>query len=195
MADSTATNATWTNITSNVFAITHNPFGDPTLTERLLRNLTSIQADWPYVIPDDLSSTGGSTHPVLYVAGEGGVYRSLNNGISWTLFPDPTIDGSAVAGGYLPNAHVTDLDISLGNIDPTTGRAIGVPGDPDVLVASTYGRSAFAIRLAPVIVPGTIVMTPATGVINNSNAPTFTGLSAQTAFGNHVRISIVDLTD
>src|SRR5207237_10037179 len=56
IADSTTANPTWVNITSNVFQITHNPFGDPTLAATQAKDLTSIQADWRYVVPDSLSA-------------------------------------------------------------------------------------------------------------------------------------------
>ena len=113
------------------------------------------------MLPNDPSVPGGPTHPVLYVAGEGGVYQSIDLGQTWTLFPN-TLPNSLVtlptppgAGGGLPDAHVTDLDLSTGNVDPTTGRAVLQPGDPNVLLATTYGRGSFAIRLAPLVHPNT----------------------------------------
>src|SRR5262249_9923624 len=83
--------------------------------------------------------------PVLYVGGQGGVFRSTDRGRTWTPFPD-TSDGAAVAGGYLPNARVTDLDLVLGNINPQTGQPDQSVGF-NMLMASTYGRGVFAIRL------------------------------------------------
>ena len=52
-----------------------------------LSYLTSIQADWRYVIPIDPKNPGAGTHPVLYVSGEAGVFRSLDNGTTWSPFP------------------------------------------------------------------------------------------------------------
>src|SRR5262249_46110403 len=119
--DSLAAGATWQNITGDLFQQMHDPFGDPTFAENQARYLTSLAADWRYVIPDTLQSTSGPTHPMLYVGGEGGVFRSSDNGQTWILFPSqdpnsfvstPTPPGD---GGGLPVAHVTDLDLSLGN--------------------------------------------------------------------------------
>src|SRR5262249_30289393 len=140
-----------------------NPFGDAALGENQARYLTSLAADWRYVIPGSFQSTAGPTHPMLYVGGEGGVYRSSDNGQTWILFPSqdpnsfvttPTPPGD---GGGLPVAHVTDLDLALGNIDPTTGRP-NVSTGPNVLLASTFGRGSFAIRLAPVVFPESLAL-------------------------------------
>jgi subtilisin-like proprotein convertase family protein len=217
-----AAKATWVNITGNLFQITHNSFGDPNLQENLLSYLTSIQADWRYVLPNDPTVTGGPTHPMLYVGGEGGVYQSADLGKNWNLFPS-TLPNSLVTvptppgtGGGLPDAHVTDLDLALGNVDPTTGRAVLKAGDPNVLLASTYGRGSFAIRLAPEVVPNTasapnsLVLDPKLPAPTGSNngtdpatglplvtvaQPVIDGLSEQSAFGNTVYITIIDLTD
>src|SRR5439155_1526723 len=47
---------------------------------------------------------------------------------------------------YLPMAHVTDLDLAVGNINPTNGKPDQSTGF-NLLVATTYGRGTFAIRL------------------------------------------------
>ena len=148
MADSSLAAPTWVNITGNVFAITHKPFGNTIvdLTETQLKNLTSIAADWRFAIPDDPTKPNGPNHPVLYVGGEGGVYRSTDKGKTWTAFPNVAADGSNVDGGMLPDAHITQLSIAQGNIDPNTGFG-SQPGGPDLLLATTYGRGSFAIRL------------------------------------------------
>ena len=222
----------WQNITANLFALTHTPFGNSALTETQLKNglgefslpdggLTSIIADWRYVIPDsakDPTKPAGSTtatHPVLYAAGGAGVYRSLDDGLTWSIFPSAGLDQAPADGGYLPNAQVSDLNIVLGNIDPTTGRAIQKPGDPNLLLATTFGRGDFGIRLAPVVFPNTatspnaIKLDPALpapggsvgGVAPNGGPlvtipnPVIDGVSEQSAFGNTVRISLYDLTD
>ena len=215
MVDSAAAGATWVNITGNLFQVMHDSFGDATtpLTEAQLRYLTSLVADWRYVIPDNAgipntTANPAVTHPALYVAGEGGVYRSTDDGQSWVLFPgtvpaSPTPPG---IGGGLPNAHVTDLDLALGNISPTTGRP-DVSTGPNLLVASTYGRGSFAIRLAPIVFPNTatqpsiLVLAPADRFvfqgttfdrITTNPAPTIIGLSEQSAFGNVVTIDVYD---
>ena len=105
--------------------------------------------------------------------------------------------------------QVTDLTWSLGKIDPTTGRAVPQAGDPDVLLATTFGRGQFAIRLAPIVFParsqldtklpapdGSISGTDAQGnPIVKVAQPVIDGLSEQTAFGNTVWITLLDLTD
>ena len=103
---------------------------------------------------------------MLYVGGQGGVFRSFDGGQNWTLFPDGTVNADGTPnttsllnsplgnGGGLPNAQVTDLDLSLGNVDPTTGRP-DVSTGPNVLLASTFGRGQFTVRLAPIVFPNT----------------------------------------
>ena len=70
---------------------------------------------------------------MLYVAGNSGVFQSLDNGTTWTLFPDTSL-GAVAEGGNLPHVTVTDLNVSLGNIDPNTGMPIlagpYTPGKP-----------------------------------------------------------------
>src|SRR5262245_17643830 len=100
MANSRAANPSWVNITGNLFSQTLSRplYGDPTEKVAPLKSLQAIQADWRYAIPDDLSNPNGPTHPVLYVAGTGGVYRSLDKGVTWTLFPDIAHEGSPQDG-------------------------------------------------------------------------------------------------
>jgi subtilisin-like proprotein convertase family protein len=160
MADSTALNPTWTNITGNLFttALSRPIFNDPAQAQNTLLDmagfqnyLTSLAVDWRYAIPNDPTKPNGPTHPILYVAGEGGVFRSLDDGKSWTTYP-ATSDGAVVNGGYLPYAHVTSLSLALGNIDPNSGLPLNnTPTTQgtgfNMLVASTYGRGQFEIRL------------------------------------------------
>jgi subtilisin-like proprotein convertase family protein len=190
IADSSAINATWVNITGNIFTLTHNSFGDPNLVETQLKTITALAADWRYFFPDTI---GATTHPVLFVGGEGGVYRSLDKGVTWSLFPDTVVDGGPVPGGFMPNAHITDLDLALGNVDPTNGQP-DVSTGPDVLLVTTYGRGSFAVRMAPIILPGSVQLNPS-NVVNNTTPTLVEGISAPTAFGNTVRITLVDLTD
>lgn len=197
----TVKGSAWVNITGNLRNLMHDPFRDFTLSELQTFQLSSIQADWRYLIPEDFNDPNSPVHPALYVGATSGVYRSLDNGQTWSVFPDRIIDGSAVPGGYLPNAHVTDLDMALGNIDPTNGRPIGT-GSPNVLMATTFGRGAFAIRLAPVVIPGSARIAAAddTGLwdfdsVTQIRAPLFTGISQQSAFGSNVRITLLNLTN
>ncbi len=110
----------------------------------------------------------------------------------------------------LPNVHITDLNLSIGNIDPTTGRAVAAPGDPNDLFATTFGRGTFAIRLAPIVFPNSAAQpnniqldasiaagTNANGipmVTPTTSRPIINGFSEQTAFGNVVLISIFDVS-
>ena len=201
------TSPTWTNITGNLFALTNTAFGDPTTAQAAIAYLTSIQTDYRYVIPNGGTSTG--THPLLYASGNTGVYRSIDNGVTWTSFPNQSFDNAPVDGGYLPHAAVTDLSVSLGKIDPTTGRAVAVPGDPNVLLASTFGRGQFSIKLAPIVFPSFVALDAKlplpSGSVSGTDSlgrpivtvaqPVIDGLSEQTAFGNKVRITLIDLTD
>src|SRR5262249_28252946 len=57
-----------------------------------------------------------------------------------------------VDGGFLPNAVVTDLDLAIGNYN-SAGQPIQNTG-PNLLVATTYGRGTFAIRLDQSVPPG-----------------------------------------
>src|SRR5262249_16853783 len=87
------------------------------------------------------------THPTLYVGGDGGVFRSVDKGKTWSLFPSLT-DGAAQAGGELPHVDVTDLALVQGDINPATGQL--VPNSvQSTLLATTAGRGAFAIQLSP----------------------------------------------
>ena len=210
-SNTVAGNTTWTNITGNLFTILNSAFGNSSEQTTKISNLTGIQADWNYVIPN---ATGTGTHPVLYVSADSGVYRSLDNGVTWSLFPatnDSTLPGGGAQqnGGFLPSVSVSQLALVQGNIDPTTGRATPQPGDPDILLATTFGRGQFAIRLAPIVFPSTVALDtklPApNGSISGKDAqgnpivkvtqPVIDGLSEQTAFGNTVYITLVDMTD
>ena len=207
---------TWVNITGNLFSLTTAPFGQANDAQPSLAYLTSIQADWRYVIPfPTTTGTGGTTvsgpttHPILYVAGQGGVFQSLDNGTTWAPFPNEAINGSPVDGGYLPNVAITDLDTALGDIDPTTGFAETEPDDPDLLLATTFGQGQFAIRLAPLVVPTTLSLDtklPApNGSVSGTDAaglplvkvaqPVIDGLSELSGFGNTVYVTIYDLTN
>lgn len=220
---------TWVNITGNLFSLQHTIFGPfaatgTTLTQTKLQSpiagtgLTALVADWRYAIPNnpaELNNPGtppGPTHPALYAAGAAGVYRSMDMGQTWTSFPDVAHDSSPIDGGYLPNTIVTDLDTALGNIDPTTGRPImidptsGTPA-PDVLMASSFGRGMFAIRLSPTIVNGSLQLDPKlpapagsqigsnSSPVSNSLQPVFDGMSELSAFSNTVTVRMYDLSD
>jgi hypothetical protein len=190
----------WQDITSNLGTLISSfflPFNEKGAGGTLLqgtqpRYLEALQADWRYAIPDDPNQITNPppglvpTHPILYVGGEGGVYRSLDGGQSWTPFPDTVIDGAQFEGGLLPNAHVTELNLAIGTITTSTGRPT-VSGSPDVLLATTYGRGDFAIRVAPLIFPSSVRPENNAG---NVLQLAIDGLSEPSSFGNHVKIKL-----
>jgi subtilisin-like proprotein convertase family protein len=208
----TGTANIWTNITGNLFSTMNSPFGSSAQATALTTYLTSLAVDWRYVIPITPTPTNGGpvTHPVLYVSGNAGVYRSLDQGQTWALYPNIAFDAAPADGGELPNVSVTDLSLSLGNIDPTNGRPVAAPGDANSLIASTFGRGSFSIRLAPIVFPNTaqtpnnIFLDPSqlAGTSTDglplltplSSQPIINGFSEQTAFGNVVTINLYDLT-
>ncbi len=98
----------------------------------------------------------GATHPVLYVGSQGGVFRSLDMGTTWGYFPDINHEGAPQNGGYLPSVQVNALQLSLGNINPATGFPVQANG-LNLLMAATFGRGTFAIRL-----DNNILLQPAT---------------------------------
>jgi subtilisin-like proprotein convertase family protein len=181
MVDSSKAGATWQKINGNLFSLMHNAFGDPSLAAPEASFLTSVVADWRFVIPDSPANPTGPTHPALYVGGEAGVFRSMDNGKTWTIFPDVAHDGAPVDGGYLPMAHVSNLQLAVGNINTTTGKPDQANG-PNLLIATTYGRGVFAIRLPnnspfnPTPGPRVVAFTPSTPVSSfNSVTVTFSG--------------------
>jgi len=214
-------NPTWVNISGNIHTIAYSIFGqsynpatavNPVIYNQAI-SLNSVAVDWRYTIPNDPTNLSKGYHPVLYVGADSGVYQSLDSGKTWSLFPSTTF-GAVANGGNLPHASVTDLSLSLGNIDPNTGMpnlagpynpANGTPTtkpDPDLLLASTYGRGSFSINLAPLLFPNTVQLDP-TSVSGTAadgtplvqiTQPLFDGLSEITAFGNATRITVVDET-
>ncbi|MEZ6142257.1 MAG: hypothetical protein R3B84_16990 [Zavarzinella sp.] len=97
-----------------------------------------------HLTDDEVTQLSG-THPVLYVGGKGGVFRTLDNGLNWSYFPS-TADGAVQEGGLLPNTNVTQLNLILGNVNPATGFNQTSTG-LNSLLATTFGRGDFVIRL------------------------------------------------
>ena len=82
-------------------------------------------ADWRYQIPSTPPTRRGHSSCALRRRGRlisdgSGVFQSLDNGKTWTLFPGTTY-GAVTQGGDLPHVPVTDLDVSLGNVNTNTG--------------------------------------------------------------------------
>lgn len=154
-------NSTWVNLTGNLFLLQNGVFNSATDLQYTLNFLTSIAVDWRYRIPTDPSNPNSPTFPVLYAAGNAGVYRSIDalsaTGPTWSYFPtgatitDSTGTNATIpTGGYLPNVMVTSLSLSLGNIEKSTGLP-DQSGGPNLLFASTWGRGSFGIRLGDVL--------------------------------------------
>ena len=120
---------TWINITGNIhdlaysiFGQAYNPTTDPnSITLNQAVQLTSVVADWEYTIPNAATdppvqgSTRCCSSPAIRAS-----TMSLDNGLTWTLFPDTTL-GAVAEGGNLPHVDVTDLSLSIGNINSNTG--------------------------------------------------------------------------
>jgi subtilisin-like proprotein convertase family protein len=149
MADSSIAAPTWVNITGNLLVGSPSRilFNDPNQTAATDQVLTSIQVDWRYAIPDVLSNPTGPSHPVLYVGTDGGVYRSLDKGITWTYFPDQGTDGAREDAGYLPTVPISALTLTTGDVNPTDGSIVNQANGLNMLVATTAGRGTFAIRI------------------------------------------------
>jgi subtilisin-like proprotein convertase family protein len=291
IASATNPTPTWINITSNINELAYSILGQPynpttdgnLATYNQAITLSSIIADWRYQIPINPANPSEGTYPVLYVgAGNSfrdgsGVFQSVNNGTSWTLFPSTTY-GAVTQGGDLPHVPITDLDTSLGNIDTNTGMPVtagpyetfvfvgtltsgsdsvtgvnfvtglaagdditgpGIPAgttiasvdsstytitlsadatvsgaqnlaaadpsaapDPDVLLATTYGRGQYAINLNPLIlfnsanVALTVAPTTGTAAAPIVTGPiTISGTSEISSFGNTTWITVEDVTD
>ncbi len=210
MADSSAAGATWVNIsgvannsaTGNLFQLRKPIFGDPNNTAsnpapnaeaNNLRadGLTALTADWRYAIPANPAFPTLNTFPILYAAGLGGVFRSIDRGTSWQIFPDAQdvvgltdpVTGLAVkspVGGNLPSVDVRDLDLSLGNTDPLTGLPVQASGGFNLLTVSTFGRGLFAIRLET---PAAVAQYMTIG----QSGPRVVGLAANTNASVRVR--------
>jgi len=199
----------WVNITGNLRAITRNAFGDAATAAAATNDLTSLAVDFRYVIAATAKNGPAPNFPVVYVSGDSGVYRTLDNGTTWSVFPSTAVDGATADGGYLPAAHVTDLTISDGKVDPTTGRAVLAQGDPNTLLATTFGRGQFEIRLAPIVFAQSLAFDATLPAPNGSvsgtdsqgrpvvivSQPVVDGASEQSAFGNTVYVTLLDETD
>ena len=151
-----------------------------------------------------------AVNPVIYVSGNSGVYRSVDGGKTWSLFPASAsnLDGSPQNGGYLPNVKITDLNLSIGAVNPTTGANVTQPGDSNLLTATTDGEGVFAIRLGPMIFPDSATepdilgLDPSSfsGTVNSSNItsvsdPTIDGYSEQSSSGSEVYVSLYDMSN
>ena len=168
-ADGTTTDP-WTNITGNLFSLTRAAFGDATDQVPVLpdpstgtRAINTLAVDWRFADP----TTAVPTPPELYVGGVGGVFKSDDFGATWRVFPSINSEGATADGGYLPTVEVTDLDLSIGNLNRTSGQYEA--GGLNLLLASTYGRGSWAIRLTDELPPKTFIKGP---IVTSVSIPT-----------------------
>ena len=156
MPDWSSSTPTWEEITTNLPNISHTAFFDGTQawTNGLLiepavpgnteATLYSLEVDWRPIYAATVSK------PILYVGGDGGVFRATNEGGAtvWNRFPASETDGGLATkpGGEMPIVKVTELDLSTGEVDPFTGRQ-DTSGIANVLIASTLGRGTWAVSL------------------------------------------------
>jgi subtilisin-like proprotein convertase family protein len=152
----------WEDITGNLFDVMNTVFDgwnadSAAIDDRIPLLLRTIVVDDRYQIPGgagtDCATNPGQCHPLIYVGGDAGVYRSFNLGQTWELFPSMTTDAAPRDGGFLPHAIVSDLDLASGPFDAATGLT-DFTQSLDLLTASTFGRSAFGIRTSPLILSG-----------------------------------------
>lgn len=192
-ADGTTATGNWVNITGNLFNLTRTVFGVATDQDPALRpnSLSALAVDWRYAFPDP--NIPGATFPLLYAAGDGGVFRTVDFGITWTFFPDVATDGATVEGGYLPNTHITDLDLSIGDLDPATGRYKA--GGLNMLVATTYGRGTFAIRLSTDLPAASFISGPRVVQLINPNPVGGPSTELDVKFGSAVDPSTFTAAD
>jgi len=167
-----STTAAWTNITGNLFSLTRAAFGDasdqvPVLPDPTTggRAINTLAVDWRYADP----TTAVPVPPELYVGGVGGVFKSDDFGATWRVFPSITHEGATSDGGYLPTVEVTDLDLSIGNLNRTSGQYLA--GGLNLLLASTYGRGSWAIRLSDNLPPKTFIKGPAVTAVSIPTQP------------------------
>lgn len=185
MVDWSATGAAWVELTNNLPAITHTAFNDtatawtnplliePATPANTEATLTTLAVDW--------RPTYGATvsKPIVYVGGDGGVFRATENGAAtaWVLYPAGPADGGLASspGGGMPVVKVTDLDLSVGNVDPQTGK-VSSTGIANVLVASTLGRGTWTVSL------GQQGVTAGTGPRVIASTPTYVAAGANNPF-------------
>ena len=150
----------WVNITGNLFQVMHDPLRRPGAGRGPgPRYLTSIVADWRYVIPDDADPAQPTRRdpPVLYVGGEGGVYRSTRRRPDLGAVPQRPTSSTPPRRRRRRPAQRRTSPTSTWRWATSTRPPAGPtsrPG-PNVLLATTFGRGSFAIRLAPIVFPNT----------------------------------------
>jgi large repetitive protein len=188
MADWTAPGALWVDITTNLLALTTAGFGNAGWISPILSTsdpISSLAVDW--------RPTYGQTsgNPILYVGGDGGVFRAIANDDTtiWDRFTGPN-DKSSSPGGGMPVVKVTDLDLALGNIDKNTGRVIPA-GTPDALVATTLGRGTWEISIG--VPPG---FSGPRVIASSPTTPQFTPISSVTiTFDSFIKVSSFTTAD
>jgi subtilisin-like proprotein convertase family protein len=186
-ADGTDLATPWTSVTGNLFSLTRAVFGDTQDQDRALQYINVLAVDWRFNNPVTGGAAGQSpplTAPDLYVGGMGGVFKSSDFGRTWALYPAIANTGAVSDGGNLPNVEVTDLDLSIGNLNPSSGEY--QPGGLNLLLATTFGRGSWAIRLADTLPPESFVSGPAVTSVINLNPSGGPSSSLQVQFSSPV---------
>ncbi|MFI5458491.1 MAG: proprotein convertase P-domain-containing protein [Isosphaerales bacterium] len=177
----------------------------------------------PQVTVTSLSLSIGNIDPHTGMPNLAGPYQTF--AFSGTLSSgSASVTGINSITGLVAGESVTGTDIPSGttilSVDSLTktitlsasARASGIESlvaanptatpDPDTLMASTYGRGAFAISLPPMLLSGTTQLDPGSvsGTAPDGTPlvtiaqPVIDGTSELTGFGNATRITIVDET-
>ena len=123
------------------------------------------------------------------------------------MLPGDTVTGDGIpAGTTIVSVNTFGQSIILSSDATATGSATlaaadpTVTPDPDLLLATTWGRGQFAIDLPPLIVGNTVDISPtAPGVASNpvyvGTPITINGLSEISGFGNTTWITVEDVTN
>ena len=123
---------TWVNITGNIHNLAYAIFGqtyDPTTDPNAVKLNQAVSSDLdrgrlailrsPTIPPTP--RTGYSPGALRRRRPDcSGVFQSLDNGKTWTLFPNTTY-GAVAQGGNLPHVPSPTLTSSLGNVNANTG--------------------------------------------------------------------------
>jgi len=123
------------------------------------------------------------------------------------------IAGESVVGTGIPaGTTIVTVSSSTGSITlPADATASGSQSltaanptatpDPDLMLASTFGRGSFAINLAPLILGDEVTVSPTTAGTGTDSSPvvtspiTISGSSEISGFGNATWITVEDVTN
>jgi len=187
MADSSMAVPTWTKLNEiagqgNLLTFQTPIYSNKNDLATTTQTLTSMAIDWRYAIPD---AVGTGVHPVLYVSGVYGVFRSLDKGITWTQFPagndevqtiaiQPTVTSirfnyngvnTSAALTFSPITTASALQTNLATIPALAGNVsvTGVAGGPFTVRFTNALASSDAVPITfSAAVGGTATITETT---------------------------------